>query len=76
MREQLLQILEEINPELVSYTGENMLEDGLLESVDIMEIVANIEEMLGIDIEPDFILPEYFENISTLEKFIQDVQKG
>ena len=76
MREELLKILEEVNPDLVTYAGENMLEDGLLESIEIMEIVTMVEDMLGIEIEPDYIVPEYFANISSLEKFVSDVQKG
>lgn len=76
MQEKILSILESINPELVNYSGENMLEDGLIESYEIMEIVTEIEELIGVEIEPDYIVPKYFANLSTLLELVNDIQRG
>ena len=74
IREKIAEILRTINPELVDYKGNNMLEDGLLESVHIMEIVAEIEEIFDIEVAPDYIIPEYFFNIDTLEKLVIEIK--
>lgn len=70
IREILSKILEDIDPELLEYSGDNMLEDGMLESIAIMEIVTEIEEKFSVYIEPEFIVPEYFETLDTLERFV------
>lgn len=73
IREILCKILEDIEPELLEYSGKNMIEDGMLESIDIMEIVTEIEDKFSIYIEPEYIIPEYFETLDTLEKFVEEL---
>lgn len=73
IREILSKILEEINPELLEYSGDNMIEDGMLESIAIMEIVAEIEDRFSVYIEPEYIVPECFETLDTLEKFVEEL---
>lgn len=73
IREILSKILADIDPELLEYSGDNMIEDGMLESIAIMEIVAEIEDRFSIYIEPEYIVPESFETLNTLEKFVEEL---
>jgi acyl carrier protein len=43
-----------------------LLETGLLSSLDIVEFVLFIEELLGDEVDPDDIEPEAFTNIDSL----------
>lgn len=74
--DKLTKIITEVCPSVVKYTGCHYVSDGILESIEIMEIVAEIEEVFDIMIAPQYIVPEYFESIETLEKMIQDVKKA
>ncbi|MCM1182522.1 MAG: hypothetical protein NC337_04010 [Roseburia sp.] len=74
--QKLKEILKDIKPTIIEYTGNQFVSDGILESVEIMEIVLGIEEAFNIVIEPQYIVPEYFESIKTLEQLIEDVEKG
>ena len=71
MREKLVAILDEVNPELTKFTGEDFLEAGIIESMEIMDIVVRIEEEFQIEIDPRDISAEYFKSMDTLMKLIK-----
>lgn len=73
--EKLKEIVTRVSPSAASYTGTQYVSDGILESVEIMEIVSEIEEAFDLIIGPEYILPEYFESVETLEKLVRDVQE-
>lgn len=75
-KEKLKEIVLGVSKAAAKYNGDKYISDGILESVEIMEIVAEIENAFEIVIEPQYIVPEYFESIETLEKLVQDVKKG
>lgn len=74
--EKIREIIKSVKPAIVKYTGSQFVSDGVLESIEIMEIVSEIEEIFNIVIEPQYIIPEYFESVKTLEQLITDVKKG
>ena len=74
--EKLKEIVARVSPSAAGYTGTQYVSDGILESVEIMEIVSEIEEAFDLTVGPAYIIPEYFESIEALEKLIQDVRKG
>lgn len=74
--EKLKEILKSVKPSIANYTGDHMISDGILESIEIMEIVSEIESAFDIMVEPQYIIPEYFESVGTLERLIADVKKG
>lgn len=74
--EKIKEILSNVKPTITKYRGNKFVSDGILESIEIMEIVAEIEEAFDIVIEPQYIVPEYFESVKTLEKLIVDVKEG
>ena len=50
MREKIVSILTEINEDIAGYEGEGLLEDGIIASLDIIEIVSALEDEFGIKI--------------------------
>ena len=75
MKEKIYALLEEVNKKIVQYDGENMLEDEIVESMEIMDIVVKLEEELGIEIGPENIVPEYFMTKDTIVKMVEEIQK-
>lgn len=71
MREQIIEILKEVNPELVSFQGADFVEAGIIESMEIMDIVVRIEELFQIEINPRDISAEYFKSIDTLVELVE-----
>lgn len=75
-KEKLREIVYRICPAAAKYTGSQYVSEGILDSVEIMEIVTEIEDAFEINVGAQYIVPEYFESIDTLEKLVQDVKKG
>ena len=70
MKEKILNILSEIRPEFDFSDSSNFIEDGLLDSFDLMSLVSELDEQLSISIEGVEIIPENFENLDAIEKLV------
>ena len=67
----LLDALETIRPEVDFANSEDFIKEGLLDSFDIITLVAEMEKRFGITIDGEDVTPENFKNIKTLEQFVQ-----
>lgn len=72
MREKIVSIINQINPDLNVEEGTNFIKDGYLDSMEIMEIVVEIEDAFEVEIAPENIVPEYFESVDTLLRLVQE----
>jgi acyl carrier protein len=50
---------------------ENLLTQGIIDSMGILKLVAFIENTFGIKISNDDILPENFQSLNCLKEFIE-----
>lgn len=75
MRDKIKEILENIRPEFDFLDSENFLEDGLLDSFDLITLVSSLDQTFGISIEGIEIIPENFQNISTIENLVKKYVK-
>jgi len=71
MKNKIKEVLENIRPECDFEVSENFLEDGLLDSFDLITLVSTLDETFGISIEGTEMTPENFENIQSIEKLIK-----
>lgn len=67
-------MLSEIRPEFDFNTQNDFLEEGMLDSFDIVTIVDYIEENFGVIIPGDEVLPENFNSLAALESIIKKYQ--
>ena len=72
MEERILEILEEYCEEALTYDGENMFEDGILNSFTVIDIVSEIEDEFDIEIDAKYVVEE---NFCTKEAIIALVEK-
>ena len=49
---------------------EDLLEQGVIDSMGIMNLIAFMEESFGIVVEDQEIVPENFQTITSMEQFI------
>ena len=64
--EQIYKILEEIRPEFDFRESNDFIEDGYLDSFDIVSVVTELEATFGILIDGLDIIPENFQNIQAI----------
>ncbi|MBP3412301.1 MAG: acyl carrier protein [Oscillospiraceae bacterium] len=71
MKEKLLAILSEACPEVDFETETALIDDGLLESLDIVMIVTEIMQEFGVELTVDDLLPENFNSVDVLLALIE-----
>lgn len=73
MEEKILAILEDVNEELLTYTGDNMLEDGIVNSFSFISLVSEIEDEFDIEIDESLLEAEYFGNKDLILKTVESL---
>ncbi|MEG1457925.1 MAG: acyl carrier protein [Acetivibrio sp.] len=72
--DKILEILKEIRPECEFDKSQNFIEDYLLDSFDIVQLVSELEEEYEITIEPSQILPENFISLERIKNLIEKLK--
>ena len=67
----LPEILKEIRPEFDFTTSNDFIGDGMLDSFDMVTLVATLDKSYGISIQGTDIIPENFTNLKTIESLLR-----
>ena len=67
----IAEILKEIRPEFDFTASNDFLADGMLDSFDMVTLVATLDKTFGISIPGTDIVPENFQNIGALEALLR-----
>lgn len=73
MKDRIVKILAELRPEFDFTEDVNFIEEGMLDSFDIVSLIDAIEEEFGVLISGLDILPE---NFSTVEAILSVIEKN
>ena len=65
------EILKEIRPEFDFTTSIDFMADGMLDSFDMVTLVATLDKNYGISIQGTDIIPENFKNLQTIEALLR-----
>ncbi|HMD52927.1 MAG TPA: acyl carrier protein [Phycisphaerae bacterium] len=69
--QQLLEILKVIRPECDFTGSDDFVADGLLDSFDMVMLVATLDKNFGVSIQGTDIVPENFQNLQTIEALLR-----
>ena len=69
--EKIIEIAEEIRPDVDFANEKSLIDDGILDSFDVVSIVGEISDYYDIDITADYIIPENFNSIEAMQKMVQ-----
>ena len=72
--EELLEILEDIQPDADYDTCTTLIDDGIFDSFAILSIVGELEDAFDIKITPAEIIPENFNSAQSLWAMVQKLQ--
>lgn len=64
--DELIEILEEIQPDADYECCDTLIDDGILDSFAILSIVSELQDAYGIKITPADIIPENFNSAEAL----------
>ena len=68
--EKLLEILKDLHPEVDFENNEELIDDGILDSLDIVTIVTEIDDKFDVTIPAEEIIPENFNSAKALMALI------
>lgn len=73
--EELMEILSNLHPDVDFGTEERLVDDKILDSFDIVSLIAEINEAYDIAITAKDILPENFNSAKSLYALIQKLEE-
>ena len=71
LREKLLEILTEVRPDIDFENETELVSGNILESFDIVQIVAELDDEFDIEISPKDLTAENFNSLDALEELIE-----
>ncbi len=75
MKEKVLSILNDMRPDIEFETEEGLVSDGLLESFDLIQLIATLENDFGVEIGNRNITTENFDSLTGIVSLIERLQK-
>ena len=70
--EELLEILNDLHPDVDFETCDSLIDDKILDSFDIVTIIAEVNDRFDVTISAEKITPENFNSAEALYALIQD----
>lgn len=68
--EKILKILKDFRPDIDFENQKNLIDDGLLDSLDIVSIVSEFDSEFDIEIPVEEIAPENFNSVRAMKELI------
>ena len=73
--EQLIEILKELHPDVDFMTAEGLIDDGILDSLDMVTLVTEINDKFDVSIPAEEIVPENFNSAQALFELIEKLDE-
>jgi len=70
MKQQIIEILTELRPEFDFNQNVDFIEEGMLDSFDVVTLVTTLDEKFGISIDGVDIIPENFSSVERIETLL------
>ena len=69
--EQLLEILNRLHPDVDFTEVEDLYEEGVLDSLDMVRLVTEISQTFDVEVPPEELIPENFVNVESILAMIE-----
>ena len=71
MKEQVLEILQELKPGVDFTSSTSLVDDGLLDSLDVMNLSVELNDEFDIEITPLDVVPENFNSVEAITALVE-----
>ena len=75
MMEELLEVLSALKPEIEFQKEKNLIDDGLLESFDVITLIAEIEDRFEVEVPAEEIVPENFNTAEGIWELLEKIKR-
>ncbi len=73
--DKLFSILQDLNPEVDFTIATGLIDDGILDSFDIVTLVAELDDQFGVPVSAEDLIPENFNSAAAIYAMIQRLQE-
>ena len=73
IREEVLEILEELHPDIDYESTEGLIDNKILDSFDIVSLISEIKDAFDVTISADKIIPENFNSLDAICELIEEL---
>lgn len=71
---ELMEILNELRPDVDFETETSLIDDGVLDSFDIVALVGELNDAFDIEIKPNNLVPDNFNSAEAMMALIEELQ--
>ncbi len=71
MRDEILEILENLRPDVDFETETALIGNGILESFDIVALVGELNDAFDIEIKPGDLVPKNFNSVDAMLELVE-----
>ena len=76
IKEKIIEIIQSLNEDFDPNEEIDIIEDGILDSSDIVNFIIEADEAFGIKIGVEEIIPENFSNVESIQKLIERLKNN
>lgn len=70
MKNKIIELLTEVRPEFDFKNSINFIEEGMLDSFDLVQLVDSLDSEFGISIDGTHIIPENFKSVESIKSLL------
>lgn len=67
-------ILEGLFPQIDFDKQKNLMTDGILDSISVVSIIAELEDEFDVSVPMEYIQPKWFESVESIAEMVEELQ--
>ncbi len=73
MKERVLKVLAEVNEDILHFEGSSLIDAGLLDSFQVIDLVGMLEEEFDIEIDAELVVVENFVSVDAIIDMVSKI---
>ena len=71
MKQKILDVIAEVNKDIILYNGDNLFDARILDSLQVVNLIAELEDALDIDIDAAYVVEDNFKTKEAIIAMIE-----
>lgn len=73
MKEKIIEVMNKANPNIGDDFELDLMKEELIDSLEIVNIVMDLEDAFNIEIDPELVIPENFNTMNNILQLIESI---
>ena len=73
MREKIIAVVEDTNPEVSKYQGNDMMREGVIDSFEVIDIVTALEDEFDIEIDASLVVADNIRKMDSIVEMMEGI---